>query len=151
MLEKAVWSAQGPLSYPQLKKGLGKVTLIQIVRERKPRGKNDCCPTEACEKRVFSTASDPSLLGPKPITTGFNAAPKMHEALCDLQMELLFPNRIQISKNGLGTLLGFAHLHSHVRVTGSCLVLGLQALGTHHCNPNTQRRKFQSMLQKSMA
>lgn len=63
-------------------------------------------------------------------------------------MELLLPNWIQVPKNGLGTLLGFTHLHSHVRVTGSCLVLGLQALSTHHCNPNTQRRR-QSMLQKS--
>lgn len=66
-------------------------------------------------------------------------------------MELLLPNRIQVSKNGLGTLLVLPNLHSHIRVTGSCLVLGLQALGTHHCNPDTHRRRLQEYTPEIMS
>lgn len=65
----------GPL-IALLKTGFGWSNTGTTVHEKKPREKNGCCPTEACEKWVFSTASAPSLLRAKTRTTGFNAAPK---------------------------------------------------------------------------
>lgn len=99
-------------------------------------------------RNEFSPVLLPHPLRVHPRTIVFNAASEAHTVPGktkprDLQMELLFPNRIQVPKNSLGTLLGFAHLHSHVRVTGSCLVLGLQALGTHHCNPITEEEALE--------
>lgn len=56
----------------------------------------------------------------------------------DSQEEFLIPDRIEVSKYGLGPALGLPHLHSDIRVTGACLVLGLQALSTHNWVQKTQ-------------
>lgn len=49
-----------------------------------------------------------------------------------LQVKLLFPNRVQISKNGFCPLLCFTHLNSYIRITGPSFVFGLQTLSTQH-------------------
>lgn len=50
----------------------------------------------------------------------------------DLQVELLLPDRIEVAINGLGPLLGLAHLNSDIWIAGSCLVLCLKSLGTNN-------------------
>lgn len=53
----------------------------------------------------------------------------------DLQVELLLPDRIEVAINGLGPLLGLAHLNSDVWIAGSRLVLCLKSLGANnYCN-----------------
>lgn len=47
-----------------------------------------------------------------------------------LQIEGLIPDRIEVAVDGLGPLLGFAHLHCYIGITGASFILGLQALGT---------------------
>lgn len=56
-------------------------------------------------------------------------------------MELLLPDRVEVAINGLGPLLGLAHLNSDIWITGSCLVLCLKSLGTNNCCSDRQRRK----------
>lgn len=51
-------------------------------------------------------------------------------------MELLFPDRVQVSIDGLGPLLGLAHLNGNVRIAGSSLVLCLKSLSADHCCHN---------------
>lgn len=58
-----------------------------------------------------------------------------------LQVELLLPHRIEVAINGLGPLLGLAHLNSDIRITGPCLVLCLKSLGTNNYCSDRQRRK----------
>lgn len=47
-------------------------------------------------------------------------------------MELLLPNGIEVAVNGLGPLLGLAHLNGDIGIAGSCLVLCLKSLSTNH-------------------
>lgn len=49
-----------------------------------------------------------------------------------LQVKLLFPNRVQISKNRFCPLLCFTHLNGYIRITGPSFVFGLQTLSTQH-------------------
>lgn len=57
-------------------------------------------------------------------------------------MVLLVPDRIKVAINGLGSLLGFAHLNSDIWITGSGLVLCLKSLGTdNYSNDGKQRCK----------
>lgn len=49
-----------------------------------------------------------------------------------LQVEVLLPHRIQVPIDGFRPFLGLPDLDSDIRVTGPCLVLCLQALGTDH-------------------
>lgn len=49
----------------------------------------------------------------------------------DLQAELFLPDRVQVAIDGLCPLLGLSHLDGDVGVTGTCSVLGLEALRTH--------------------
>lgn len=48
-------------------------------------------------------------------------------------MELLLPHGIEVAINGLGPLLGLAHLNGDVRIAGSRLVLRLKSLCTNDC------------------
>lgn len=57
-----------------------------------------------------------------------------------LQVELLLPDRIEVAINGLGSLLGLAHLNSDIWITGSCLVLCLESLGTHDYREDGQTK-----------
>lgn len=50
-----------------------------------------------------------------------------------LQIERLIPDRIEVTVDGLGSFLGFAHLHCYIGITGASFILGLQALGTENC------------------
>lgn len=50
-----------------------------------------------------------------------------------LQIEGLIPDRIEVAVDGLGPLLGFAHLHCYIGIAGASFILGLQALGTQNC------------------
>lgn len=47
-------------------------------------------------------------------------------------MKVLVPDRVEVAINGLGPLLRLSNLDSHIRVTGSCFVLSLKALGAYH-------------------
>ena len=53
---------------------------------------------------------------------------------CDLrfnsQVKVLLPDGVEVPIDGLGPLLGLAHLDSDVGVAGARLVLCLEALGT---------------------
>lgn len=49
-----------------------------------------------------------------------------------LQVEVLLPHRVQVPIDGFCPFLGLPNLDSDIGVTGSCLVLCLQALGTDH-------------------
>lgn len=46
-------------------------------------------------------------------------------------MELLLPHGIEVAVNGLGPLLGLAHLDGDVGIAGPGLVLGLKSLSTN--------------------
>ena len=48
------------------------------------------------------------------------------------QVEVLLPDRVEVAVDGLGPLLGLAHLDRDVGVAGARLVLGLKALSTDH-------------------
>lgn len=48
------------------------------------------------------------------------------------QVEILFPHWVKVPVDGFCPFLGLPNLDGDIRVTGSCLVLGLQALGTDH-------------------
>lgn len=56
-------------------------------------------------------------------------------------MVLLLPDGVEVAIDGLGPLLGLAHLHSDVGVTGARLVFGLQSLGTHNCRGEKDHQK----------
>lgn len=49
-----------------------------------------------------------------------------------LQMEVLLPHGIQVPIDGFRPFLGLPDLDGDIRVTGPCLVLCLQTLGTDH-------------------
>lgn len=48
-------------------------------------------------------------------------------------MEVLLPDRVEVTVDGLGPLLGLSHLDRDVGITGASLILRLEALGTQHC------------------
>lgn len=48
------------------------------------------------------------------------------------QAELFLPDGVQVSVDGLCSLLGFPHLDGDVWVAGAGPVLGLQTLGANH-------------------
>lgn len=47
-----------------------------------------------------------------------------------LQAELFLPDWVQVAVDRLCSLLGFTHLDGHIRIAGTCPVLGLETLGT---------------------
>lgn len=57
------------------------------------------------------------------------------------QEELLIPDGVQVAKDSLGPALGFAHLHSDVRVARARLILRLQTLSTHDQRKRKRRQK----------
>lgn len=48
-------------------------------------------------------------------------------------MEHFLPHGVQVPEDGLGPLLGFAHLHCDVGVAGAGAVFSLQTLSTQYC------------------
>lgn len=54
--------------------------------------------------------------------------------LQDSQVERFLPHGVQVSVDGLGSLLGFAHLHRDVGVAGAGAVFSLQTLSAHYCS-----------------
>ena len=51
-------------------------------------------------------------------------------------MVLLLPDRVEVPVDGLGPLLGLAHLDRDVGVAGARLILGLETLGTNNYKHN---------------
>lgn len=49
------------------------------------------------------------------------------------QMKVFIPDGVEVSIDGLCSLLGFTNLNRDIRVTGARFVFSLQALSTHHC------------------
>lgn len=56
-----------------------------------------------------------------------------------LQAELFLPDWVQVAVDCLCSLLGFTHLDGHIRITGTCPVLGLETLGTDDWHTHTSR------------
>lgn len=50
------------------------------------------------------------------------------------QVEGLLPHGVQVPVDGLGPLLGFAHLHGDVGVAGAGAVFSLQTLSAQYCS-----------------
>lgn len=48
-------------------------------------------------------------------------------------MKVFIPDGVEVSIDGLCSLLGFTNLNCYIRVTGARFVFSLQALSTHHC------------------
>lgn len=58
-----------------------------------------------------------------------------------LQVEIFLPHRVQVPIDGFCPFLGLPNLDSDIGVTGSRLVLCLQALGTDHCKKKTKTNR----------
>lgn len=54
------------------------------------------------------------------------------------QVEVFFPDGVEVAVDGLRSLLGLPNLNSYVRITGACFVLSLQTLSTHHWGKNIE-------------
>lgn len=54
--------------------------------------------------------------------------------VCHSQVEGLLPHGVQVPVDGLGPLLGFAHLHGDVGVAGAGAVFSLQTLSAQYCS-----------------
>lgn len=52
----------------------------------------------------------------------------------NLQMEILLPDWVEIAVDSFSPFFCLSNLNSDIRVTGTCLILCLQALGTDHCS-----------------
>lgn len=57
-----------------------------------------------------------------------------------LQAELFLPDWVQVAVDCLCSLLGFTHLDGHIRITGTCPVLGLETLRTDDWHTHTHRK-----------
>lgn len=52
----------------------------------------------------------------------------------NLQMEILLPDWVEIAVDSFSPFFCLSNLNSDIGVTGTCLILCLQALGTDHCS-----------------
>ena len=69
--------------------------------------------------------------------------------MCDLQVVLLFPDRIEVSIDSLGSLLGLSHLNGNIWIAGSCLVLCLKTLGTKDYREEGKTKTFGITIKKN--
>lgn len=67
---------------------------------------------------------------------------RSHKKTHHLQVKALVPDGVEIAVDGLGSLLGFAHLYGDVRVTWTRLILRLQTLSTHNWQTDETSLEF---------
>lgn len=59
----------------------------------------------------------------------------------NLQMEIFLPDGVEIAVDSFSPFFCLSNLDSDIGVTGTCLILCLQTLGTDHCSTSQHGRK----------